>query len=288
MHQHPLNKIYDEFKAGYITRDELEGTVYEYLLNNQLKSSLAHWKNDEYEDFISWLYPRLHKAIDSYQETGSTFDIYIGTVMRLSAREYRVRRITKSVTEYSAWSVRVPELYVHEESQAYSFENRENQIQNTTVEKHGRKSPRQFLILILKCYYYVSDDFLERIAIHTGTKFEELRDMVAKLRNIRQKKDDELYLLKERIYCQYYRCIVYEKRLTYIPEDTVNHVRLKEKLLKARSRLEKMRLRAAKIRTDATNREIAEVIGISKGSVDASLHRLKTKFEQLADKSMLN
>jgi FixJ family two-component response regulator len=94
--------------------------------------------------------------------------------------------------------------------------------------------------------------------------------------------------MKERIYCQYYRCIVYEKRLLLIQENNAAYEKLKLRLEKAKQRLEKMRKRITLIRTEATNKQVAEVIGIKKGTVDASLHKLKARLNNLSEKSQLN
>ena len=283
-----LNILFCRYTDGSITRGDFEGEIYQYLAKNQDKTNFSQWKSDEYEDFLSWFYPRLHKAIDSYRDTGSTFGAFISTVMRMAAKEYRLRVITKSVTEYSAWSVHVPELYVHEESQVYTYEKKDNAVSQIIIEYNGRKNPKQLLALVLKCYYHVSDDFIDRIAGQIGIENDKLREMINKLHSMRRKRDDEIYLFRERIYCQYYRCIVYEKRLSYIPENTTAHNKMKLRLVKARNRLERMRKRMASIRTEATNKEVAEVIGVSKGSIDSSLYNLKVKWEILSDKSLLN
>ena len=199
MDQYYLNDLYSQYIKGVIERDKFEGLIYQYLVKNQDKTGLNYWKRDDYEDYLSWFYPRLHKAIDSYQEIGASFEAYIGSVLHLAAREYRVKIITDSVIEYSAWSIKVSELYVHEETPAYAYEKQENVI-SQIIEYRGRKNPKQLLALILKCYYYVSDDFVDRIAGYTGVDREKLKEMIDKLRKIRQKKDDEIYHMKERIY----------------------------------------------------------------------------------------
>jgi DNA-directed RNA polymerase specialized sigma24 family protein len=281
---HELNEFYFLFTQRGVTRGEFEGLVYDYLVKNQEKTNISHWKNEEYEDFLSWFYPRLHKAVDSYRETGASFEVFINTIMRVAAKEYHTRMTAKSVTEYSAWSVHVPELYAREEAPHYSYDPHEKKLSGIIANSKGRKNPRQLLALILKCYYYVSDDFLDRAACHAGIERKKLKEMIETLKTIRSEKDDEIYRMKERVYCQYYRCIVYEKRLSYLPENTNAYAKLKLRLEKARKRLEKMRERISKIRSDATNKEIAQVIGVSKGSVDSSLYNLKSKWY----KSLLN
>jgi hypothetical protein len=288
MKQFSLNELFAQFKNGELKKSELEGHVYYYFFYNQEKTSLVHWKRDEYEDFISWFYPRIKKAVDTYHETGSSFEAYIHKFMQNSSREYRVRITTQSVIEYSAWSAIVPELYAREERPEYRYEREENPLAAILNDQNERKDKRRILALILKCYYYVSDDFIDRIASKIKMEPEKLRGMVSKMRELRQKKDDALYFMKERIYCQHYRCIVYAKRLLLMQENTVAYDKLKLRYEKAKIRLEKMRKRSTLIRTEATNKQVAQVIGVKKGTVDASLHKLKAKLKDLSDKSELN
>ncbi|MCL2442273.1 MAG: hypothetical protein FWD13_02275 [Treponema sp.] len=283
-----LNELYSNFLTGKISRTDFEGLIYTRLINNQDKTCLNHWKSDEYEDFISWFYPRLQKTIDSYQEIGSSFESFLNKYFFVSSKEYRVRAVTNAVTEYSAWSVRIPEMYTREEPPEYIHKNTEDVITRLIIDKKGRKNTRRILALILKCYYYVSDDLAEKIALKIGVNSNELIEMLRRIRKIRQKKDDAIYLLKERIYCQYYRCIIYEKKKSLARENTAVYNKYTYRLEKARERLEKMRKRLAGIRMEATNKQVAEIIGISKGTVDASLHRLKIKWETMSKKADLN
>jgi len=286
--QQSLNELYSQYTNGKLKRAELEGFIYKYLFFNQEKTCLSHWKYDEYEDYVSWFYSRLHKAIDSYSETGSSFEAFIGKFILTSSKEYRVRITTKNIFEYSAWSARVPELYLHEELPGYIYDNEDKILSKLLDNKNGRMNTRRILALILKCYYYVSEDFIDKITPKIGIKSDELRKMINKIQEIRQKKDNEIYNLKERIYCQYYRCMVYERRLMHFLEDPMAYNKLKLRLEKARVRLEKMRKRLKLIRKNATNRQVAQVIGIKKGTVDSSLYNLRARLDILADKSLLN
>ena len=288
MQKNYINDLHSGYIDGSLKRNEFEGMLYSYFLTNQEKTCLSHWKRDEYEDYISWFYQRLKKTIDSYREIGSSFEAYIGKFLLISSREYRVRKITGNVIEYSAWSAIVPEMYAHEERPDYFCENNLNVLSKLINDQKGRKNPRRILALIIKCYYYVSDDFVDKIAPKIGINKKELSNMIKNIRKIRQKKDDDFYHMKERIYSLYYRCIVFEKRLSFIQENTVSWEKLNIRLIKAKKRLERMRKRLTLMRTEATNRQVAEVIGVKKGTIDASLYMLKAKMNSLSDKSMLN
>jgi len=289
MRHESLNNVYSEYVLGRIKRGEFEGIIYTYLLNNQDKTCIKHWKQNKYEDFISWFYPNLKKIIDSYRETGSSFEAYLYRFILVSAKEYHVRSTTNAVIEYSAWSARVPDMYVYEEPPAYYIHNgTEETVSKMINEINGKKNKRRILALILKCYYYVSDDLAEKIAPLFGIDSKELMEMLNKIRRIRQEKDDNIYFFKERIYCQFYRCIVYEKRLSLLKENTLAYEKMLRRLEAARQRLERMRKRVTSIRMEATHKQIAEVIGTTKGTVDASLHKLKSKWERMSKKAGLN
>ena len=288
MNEKSLNELYSLYEKKQISRNLFEGLIYKYFVKNRVKTICKNWKVQEYEDFLPWFYPRLSKSIDSYREKGSSFETFMGSVLRITAKEYRARLIRNSIIEYSAWSVHVPEMYAHEDTPSYNCENNDYIDFNDLPEKIGRNNPKQLLALILKCYYYVSDDFLEKIAKRTGIEKTVIKKMVEDMKRIKSEREDLMYNVRERVYCQYYRCMVYEKRLTLLSENTISYNKLKRKLDIARKRLNKMRARASKICADATNREIAKVIGVSKGSVDSSLYSLKTKWKALSDKSALN
>jgi hypothetical protein len=230
----------------------------------------------------------MQKAVDTYRETGSTFEMFMNKFIHISSREYRVRITTQNITEYSTWCARISDSYLHEDAPEYNLEKEENILTKILKEQYGKRNKRCILALILKCYCYVSEDFIDRIACVIELDAKQLREMINKIRIIRQKKDDFIYQMKERIYCQFYRCMVYERKMQLMKENTAAYNKLKLRLEKARMRLERMRKRLSLLRTDATNKQVAQVIGIQKGTVDSSLHRLKTKMNLLSKKALLN
>jgi RNA polymerase sigma factor (sigma-70 family) len=288
MQEQTLNDLYSMFIEKKINRCKFEGMVFFYLVNNRTKISTRHWRNDEYEEFISWFYPRLRKAIDTYKETGSSFEAYLINIVRTASKEYRMRLTINIVTEQSAWNAQIPDYYAREESPVYTLEKPDSEITQIILQLKGRKNPKQLLALILKCYYYISDGFLEKIAVHTELDKKILKEMVDKLRVMREKREDVIYRMKERIYGQFYRCIVYEHRLSYLTENTAMYCKLKQRLEKARNRLKKMRKRVLRVRTYPSNKEIAGVIGVTKGSVDSTLYKLRAKLNAIVEKAILN
>jgi len=100
-------------------------------------------------------------------------------------------------------------------------------------------------------------------------------DMIDELRKLRSSKDTEISELRERLYCQHYRCLAYQKRLNCSQPGTDYYVKMKDRFERARKRFLAMRKRLGGVRMGATNRMIATVLGVPKGTVDTALYVLK-------------
>jgi hypothetical protein len=139
---------------------------------------------------------------------------------------------------------------------------------------------RQILFLLLKCYYFVSDDLLARIAPAVGIKKEQLLKIITRLRDLRTRREAEIRRLQERKYSLFYHCMAYEKIIKGLAENPVHQNLIKMRLERTRRRLEAIKERLSKIHVHATNRQIAEVLGIPRGTVDSALSTLKSRIQQ--------
>ncbi|MDR0316483.1 MAG: hypothetical protein LBH97_06245, partial [Treponema sp.] len=139
-----LNDLYMQFIAGLLSKKELEGFIFRTIHENLCHYNLAHWKRDDCDDFLAWLYPRISRAIDSYHNNGASFDNYIAGMVRWSAKEYRACIADNNVFEYAVWIARFSDQYAEEQEPGY---NVEEPVSATAIEQ--TKNPRQLLMLIL-------------------------------------------------------------------------------------------------------------------------------------------
>ncbi|MDR1858081.1 MAG: hypothetical protein LBQ69_01275 [Treponema sp.] len=289
-HAVSLNDLYADFSAGLLGKKDLEEAVFKTISKNI--RYLPGLRRQDYEDYISWLYPRIRRAITAYRETGSSFESYIGAMVRLTAKEYRQRQMHDYTTEFTAWLTQLPGLFTCESEP--EFDEGPPMVPETAPKELAMpKNPRQLLILVLKCCNYVSADFLERVSPVLGMEPKTLGEMIDCLRAQRAKREREICLLRERANCQFFRCILYERTLQFMSKDSAGAQRLKGRLERGRKRLAKIRKRLAKLRPDPSNHQIAEVLGIAKGTVDAALHALKaqdlkTRWGSAQERHMLN
>ena len=261
-----LNTILDDYLNGRINRKEMEGKLFMYIRMNPRHFSISLLRNDTRDDFISWLYPRLSRAIDRYADQGSCFDAFITAMVKLSAKEYSLRKKDHRIIERTWWDAKAHEMTVMEEEPEYlDIKPAPKKVSN----------PRQVLMLLLKSYYYLSDEHLERLAPALGLEKEKLFHMVDKLRIERLQREEMINGLKERIHSQFYRCLTFEKRLQAASQFSAHWYRMKRCLETGRKRLDSMRKRLNNMRIEASNEQVAQVMGVKKGTIDSNLFAVR-------------
>jgi hypothetical protein len=130
---------------------------------------------------------------------------------------------------------------------------------------------------LLKSYFFVSDEFVKRVTQAIGMDTEKVQNMIDELRKRRASKETEILDLRERLHCQHYRCLTYQKRLTRVQPGTDHHDKLKYRFERARKRFYAMKKRLGGMRIAASNRMIADVMGIPRGTVDSGLFAIRNR-----------
>jgi hypothetical protein len=264
----PMTDLLYRYGQGTLSRDQLETKLFLYLTEHARRYRLQDWDAEERMDYLCWLYPRLHRAIDNYRDTGASFDAYIQTLVHWSSREYRINDTLRQTMEHTLWKARFADA-VHEGESTYA----ESKPALPLI-----KNRRQILILALKSYRYVSDDFLERIAPAIGVQKDYLQNLLQAMRKKRQAKDAEIQAMAERVDAQYYRCLLYLQQSRGLPPATSLYASALQRYAKAKDRLTLMRRRLASFRRGATNQEVAEILGLRKGTIDSSLYYVRWRW----------
>jgi hypothetical protein len=269
----PLDKFYAEYRAGRIDKRELEAQIFKHVLENKSAFGLIHFRSkDECADFLCWLYPRLTLAVERFKPgEKACFNTYINSIMRMADKEYRIRSFYSYDTEKSAWKEEAHDFVLAENEPVYNPDENENREIKKLV------NPRQALILLLKSYYFVQDNLINGIAPSLGLTNTELRKMINALHTMRQPCEEKMRILRERCFLQYFRCITFEKRLSYAEKGTEKHTILINKVEKHRLRLMSMRHRLKNMRVEASNKQIAQILGMSKSKVDFNVNKTKRK-----------
>ena len=269
----PLSDFYQSYAMGKLLKKDLEGKIFLYLLNSQDRFRIFAGDNNRWNDYISWLYPRFARAIDLYRDMGLSFDTYIVSLVHNAAKEYRSRETEHYMTEYVCWQARAEELVLSESEPDYLAGGEERQA----ISLPKDINPKQILFLLLKSYYFVSDGFVKQVAQTIGMDIKLVQSMIEELRKRRASKEEEIRGLAERLHCQHYRCLTYQKRLKDTPLGTGYHEKLNRRFLLAKKRFSTMKKRLGGMRLAASNRMIAEVMGIPRGTVDSGLFAIRNR-----------
>jgi hypothetical protein len=209
---------------------------------------------------------------------GASFDAYIASLVHWSAKEYRSREAEHHIIEYACWEARAGE--VSESASAYMDAMLEDSVSESgSSEQKKLPNPRQILILILKSYFFVSDTFVLKVAPAVNVSTEKLQSMIDQLRAMRSVRDANIRKAQERLHCEYYRCLAYQKRLNALDKGTAMQTKVTGRIKRARERYKLLKERLASIGTEASNRQVAEVLGIPKGTVDSTMYAIKQKMK---------
>ena len=266
--EHPvyLDSLLSSYRRGAMNRKELEEQVFIKTRDYVRSSRPEGMKYANADDFVSWIYPRISRAVDRYTDKGLSFDCYVYNLIRVSAKEYCRRQRDRRITEETWWDAHARDSASYAEEPEYDEQKKEFPVV---------RNPKQVLVLLLKSYHYLSDEYLARAAPAIGMDRDTLRNMVDTLRNQRLYHDEEIRGMATRVHSQFYRCLAFEKRMSSSPFDSARRLKLKLSLEGARKRLENMRKHLASMRSSAPNWQIASIIGIPKGTVDSCLHAIK-------------
>ena len=272
-----LNCLYTDYSTGRLEKKNFEGMIFKTIYKKIPR--LAGFKKEEHEDFISWLYPRISRAIDNYHAVGSSFEAYITNLVHMAAREYRLRQNRGYNAEIAAMISQIPEMYACEKEFEYSgyLEAPAVQTQMQEYEQKNVKKSRGLLMLILKCCRYVSGDFLDKISQELEMEPETLSAMINRLTEGRKKREAGADLLRKRANYWFCRCLFYEKTLQSTKENPLVVQKMKKRLGHSRDRLARIREQLAKVSLDPSNAQIAELLGVTKGTVDAALFSYKKR-----------
>ena len=270
----PLSEMYILYVNEGLSKKELEGRMFKYLQGNYDRYRVFNGEREHWSEFLSWLYPRIARAIELYRDMGSSFDAYITGIVHGSAREYRYRDVDHQVAESVWWQARAVEMTIAEREPEYDSGDTEERKELIIPEGINSK---QILVLLLKSYYFVSEEFVNRVAKAIGMENQVIHDMIGKLRDKRSEKEAAVLDLRERLHGQYYRCLTYQKRMNTAQPGTDYYEKMKDRFERAKKRFYTMKKRLKGMPLSASNRMIAEVLGVPRGTVDSCLFTVKNR-----------
>jgi len=236
------------------------------------------WDEDACSEFYLYVHPRLLRALGRFRDQGVPFETYLSSVLQWQAISFARRR--KKDEQAWAMGARLATEAVPEPDPE-ADEPRRFGARSLATSRHpraplGASDRRRMVFLVLKCSRRLASDDLAAAAEVTGVPADRLAGLIEGLRAGMEPVERRLAALRERRNQAFSEARILETELAESPEPA-DAERLGRRLEAANRRMNAAVARMARVRRDPTNREIAQALGVPKGTVDCALVQLKRK-----------
>ena len=222
---------------------------------------------DEAGNFFCDFYPKIRKLILQFENRGYPFEAYLYTTLRWQVLSYK-KKLGRERLERQLFTFE-PFWDVHQEEPLYS----EYSPSNLPKEPHSAFTTfrKRLIYVALRESEYLDHTLIEAIVEYTHIDRRWFLNCVMALR--RKVEDRKHRLEKARLYHNtcFYRYYIIQLQIQNCNSPAQTRLYHRE-LLKVRRRLHRVSLQLQKMHIHPTNREIAEVLNIPKGSIDSGIY----------------
>ena len=249
------------------------------------------WDEDDSSDFFCGFFPKIPAMIRRFSYRGRPFEAYLTTTLRWQLKTHAAKKIAANRQEQLAarynisWNGLQPSSdpwVLAEESARYSPEV----AKILKVQADGRtrdaSAAKRVLFLLMKEVNSVDDWTVNRVSSLTGFDNTWLTGCIAELRGRMAVRVGHYYRLtgrRNQLHLQV-GCL-HERMATEL--DLPARLKLAAEIRRMHSRLARTRAELARIHMSPSHKDISEVIGVPKGSVDSGLFYLKNSFSRLSE-----
>jgi DNA-directed RNA polymerase specialized sigma24 family protein len=244
------------------------------------------WDEDACGEFYLFCYSRLVRLLDRFRDQGKPFESYLCSVLGWQLRNFARDRKRGE----RSWNVGLriePGRTVTASEDSPQGNGPGPAFPAAELHGIGRliRTPtdrRNFLFFILKSTRNVSPEKCPALAGVAGIPADRLGNLLADLRQGRANREARLEVFRRRRNAAFCQVRLLETELL-TETDPQRREELTGKLQKARKRMRGAMDRMARVGLAPTNREIARVLGVPKGTVDSGLYWLKKKLAPVYD-----
>ena len=227
---------------------------------------------DEASNFFCDFYPKIHKLIMQFENRGYPFEAYLYTTLRWQVLSYK-KKLGRERLERQLFTFE-PFWDVHQEEPLYS----EYSPSHLPTGSHNSFTTfrKRLIYVALRESEYLDHSLIEAIVQYTHIDRRWFLNCVMALR--RKVEDRKQRLEKARLYHNtcFYRYYIIQLQIQNCNSPAQARLYHRE-LLKVRRRLHRVSLQLQKMHVHPTNREIAEVLNIPKGSIDSGIYYVLEK-----------
>lgn len=245
------------------------------------------WNRDRAADFYLFFYPKLSRLIQNFEYKGLSFHAILRNTVSWQVNSfYRHTRTSRKMEYCLRFNSIIEAESVSDSTQAPLPEISEKFRSNLGMKKDGiicnSALNKRIIILTLKNANHISDAYISKIAGITGCSIEWLEACIDELRLISEARRERYEKYCRRINKAYMEICQVHRELG-ICESSRERLGLLEKLSKLKIRMQTARENLNSVAMTPTNREIADVMQMPKGSIDSGLYHLRRHLRTLTE-----
>lgn len=250
--------------------------VYEY------PSRRRRWDHDDRADFFCYFFPKVPALIDRFEYTGKPFEAYLCASMKWQMKTFITKKIMRErqsriITEEIFWVDQdAYSIAANRRDHEWVGEAGDGPIAHTRIQASDldEATRKRILCLFMRAAEHADEKQVKRVADITGYDADWISHCVATLHAMLESKRSRSRAYRTRRDHAFFRARVIRDKLAE-EKDPVRRSRLARTLQEERRRFDRVTRKMARSPVEPTHREIAEVLGIPKGTVDSALHYIR-------------
>ncbi|QEJ97790.1 hypothetical protein [Treponema phagedenis] len=269
---------------------EFADAIFEVLYFNSARILYPmRYVEEELFDFLLLFYQNLTTTIKKYNRNLSKFSTYIIGSFRFSYKSFKRKQMQNKIMQntllYHEKSGLETENSYHMETgyqSAFAASNEpaytvsvEPKMKEVKTERKKKIRNKTLLLLACKSCLHIDDDLIKKIAATIEMEFSDLYKIILNQRQKLANKDQKLQKIRERRNAYYIKALLYEKLHSRTEPFSENQERYRERIEFYRRNWEKACNDYKQVKKTPSNRNLAEVIAMSRGSVDKYLAQVE-------------
>jgi len=232
-------------------------------------------------DFFLSFYSRIKGLISNFSYRGSAFEALLIQTLKWHSLSY-ISKLKKE-KQLMAFEIREGELLIRD---SLDESRSDEEIHSLEIDLKSQASKKRLLYLVLMDTPNLSDRELEKFSQMSGYDCDWLLDLKDRINGFLHGKSGRLTDLREKRN-NYFSRIQYYQTLLY--DELIPHKRslLEEKISRLQKRLEDTRREISRVPARPTHGEIAQLLGVPKGTVDSGLHYFRKMVREIAAENRL-
>jgi len=274
-----LTDMVISYQQGKVPYEAISGYICLYVYDYPRRTK--RWDQDRCSDFFVFIHPRLKKMADSFVFTGYPFEAYLNVTLKHQMNSFLKKMQEKELKE-SLFCSMCASGSLEDEGSFYKIYDTFNcEIKEPELTYRSRitqaRMRKRLLLIALSNPYSLDDNLIAQVSEVTGYSADCISRTCLAVKDKIQEKRDALQHLRESRNSCYFQILVIQSRIMN-ETDSERRLWLEDEIRRLRLRIERTSKKIkAKVSCLVSHQDLAQVLGIPKGTIDYSIFAIRRK-----------